>query len=310
MGKSTFAEKLNAFMNEIGELYTPKAKTPLLEEKRAKKIKTGKLSYQDIGDIVGVTSQAVFRWGNPNTAATPKMEYIQKLSEAYNVSAPWLLGLSEVPNEENEADYSPFKELGFSYKAYENLCQLKNQGESMESLMQGLNYVLEYGIHPWSWVGDDTQELEKRIAEEDDPKEQERLKECLQSDIERMKTLNIPILSQLNKFFDLYAQGIYMEVPVQRLVALDKCLEENGINGTALYDFFNPTSPAMTDSAALLTVESTLKEIKKQLLKDTLKNRDIEKELEFMLDDSTMGPMASQAYALKLLNEYYNPTEK
>lgn len=319
MNKSAFPDKLNALMNEIGELYTPKAKTPLLEEKRNKKLKTGKLSYQDMGDIAGVTSQAVFKWGNPNSPTTPKMEYIQRLSDAYDVSVPWLLGLSDVPNDENERDFSPFKELGFSYKAYENLCQLKKQGEDMKSLMQGLNYILEYGTHPWSWLGEEIEELEKQIELEDDSAEKEDLNRLLQENINQMKTLNIPILEQLNKFFDLYPQGTYVEVPVQVLLELRNSLEKNGVEGTRWSGLFkNTVSPAMTDSAALLTIENTLKERKKHLLKEVLKGRDIDKEVDSLfdrsfdeIDESETGPIATQEYALMLLNNYYNPkTEK
>ena len=188
----------------------------------------------------------------------------------------------------------------------------------MQSLMQGLNYILEYGIHPWdSSLGEEIEDFEKDIENEEDLVKKEELTAILNEEIEKSKKINIPILEQFNKFFDLYPQGTYMEIPIQVLFEMRRSLEKYGVEGTAFGKLFaNGISPAMTDSAALLTIENTLKERKKLLLQEVLKGRDINKEVKDLAEnafknETFIDPTATQEYALKLLNDYYNPrTEK
>lgn len=57
-----------------------------------------RLSQKEIGDIVGVTSQAVSKW--ENGIAEPDNDSLLKLSNYFNVSTDYLLGKS---NEENQS---------------------------------------------------------------------------------------------------------------------------------------------------------------------------------------------------------------
>lgn len=57
-----------------------------------------RLSQKEIGDIVGVTSQAVSKW--ENDIAEPDNDSLLKLSNYFNVSTDYLLGKS---NEENQS---------------------------------------------------------------------------------------------------------------------------------------------------------------------------------------------------------------
>lgn len=52
-----------------------------------------KLTQQDIGDIVGMTGQAVSRWENNLTE--PDNESLKKLAKYFNVSTDYLLGIEE-----------------------------------------------------------------------------------------------------------------------------------------------------------------------------------------------------------------------
>ena len=52
-----------------------------------------KLSQQDIGDIVGLTGQAISRWENDITQ--PDNDSLIKLSKHFNVSTDYLLGIEE-----------------------------------------------------------------------------------------------------------------------------------------------------------------------------------------------------------------------
>lgn len=57
-----------------------------------------RLSQKEIGDIVGVTSQAVSKW--ENGIAEPDNDSLLKLSNYFNVSTDYLLGKN---NEENQS---------------------------------------------------------------------------------------------------------------------------------------------------------------------------------------------------------------
>lgn len=75
-----------------------------------------KLTQQDIGDIVGMTGQAVSRWENDLTE--PDNESLKKLAKYFNVSTDYLLGMEE-REETNPIDdilFSKAKDLSDSDK--------------------------------------------------------------------------------------------------------------------------------------------------------------------------------------------------
>lgn len=62
-----------------------------------------KLSQQDIGEIVGLTSQAVSKW--ENDIAQPDNDSLIKLAKYFNVSIDFLLGIEKDDEEKgNEAN--------------------------------------------------------------------------------------------------------------------------------------------------------------------------------------------------------------
>lgn len=62
-----------------------------------------KLSQQDIGEIVGLTSQAVSKW--ENDIAQPDNDSLIKLAKYFNVSIDYLLGIEKDDEEKgNEAN--------------------------------------------------------------------------------------------------------------------------------------------------------------------------------------------------------------
>ncbi len=70
-----------------------------------------RLTQQDIGDIVGLTAQAVSKW--ENNLAEPDNESLKKLAKHFNVSVDYLLGIKE-EKETNALDnllFSKAKEL-------------------------------------------------------------------------------------------------------------------------------------------------------------------------------------------------------
>ena len=58
-----------------------------------------KLSQQDIGNIVGLTGQAVSRWENDITQ--PDNESLVKLAKYFDVTTDYLLGIEDTKNNEN-----------------------------------------------------------------------------------------------------------------------------------------------------------------------------------------------------------------
>ena len=52
-----------------------------------------RLTQQDIGDIVGLTAQAVSKW--ENNLAEPDNESLKKLAKHFNVSVDYLLGIKK-----------------------------------------------------------------------------------------------------------------------------------------------------------------------------------------------------------------------
>lgn len=69
-----------------------------------------KLSQQDVGDIVGLTSQAVSKW--ENDVAQPDNDSLIKLAKYFNVSTDYLLGIEK--NEEKKEVVDPLDDILFS----------------------------------------------------------------------------------------------------------------------------------------------------------------------------------------------------
>lgn len=69
-----------------------------------------KLSQQDVGDIVGLTSQAVSKW--ENDVAQPDNDSLIKLAKYFNVSTDYLLGIEK--NEEKKEEVDPLDDILFS----------------------------------------------------------------------------------------------------------------------------------------------------------------------------------------------------
>ena len=70
-----------------------------------------RLTQQDIGDIVGLTAQAVSKW--ENNLAEPDNKSLKKLAKHFNVSVDYLLGIKK-EKETNALDnllFSKAKEL-------------------------------------------------------------------------------------------------------------------------------------------------------------------------------------------------------
>ena len=61
-----------------------------------------RLSQKEIGDIVGISSQAVSKWENSITE--PDNESLLKLSKYFNVSTDYLLGNSDEENQNIKYD--------------------------------------------------------------------------------------------------------------------------------------------------------------------------------------------------------------
>ena len=66
-----------------------------------------KLSQQDIGNIVGLTSQAVSKW--ENNIAQPDNDSLIKLAKHFNVSTDYLLGI-----EKEKTEIDPLDNILFS----------------------------------------------------------------------------------------------------------------------------------------------------------------------------------------------------
>ena len=155
MERSAFSKRLDKLMSE--KEFPVQPNDHILIELQHKKERNGYLSAPDIGKIVGASAQAVLNWLS-SPSVVPNMKYIHKLSDAFGVSVEWILGQSDIPHAEKKETFDVFHEYGFSAEAFQVLDRLKEQGENMEVLMQGLNAFLAYYTTPYDWLAEAVEE--------------------------------------------------------------------------------------------------------------------------------------------------------
>lgn len=238
------------------------------------------LSSEDIAKVIGTSKQTVANWIN---GTSPKADFLVELAKAYKVSVDWLVGLSDAESIEQQEQYAPFKELGFSYKAYENLIKLKEQGENLSALMQGINYILE------------------QSDIDDIPGDYEPETNTLPI---VGHSLSLPIVDALNRFFYLYPHGVENRITVNALKTLvnqlgedNSCLDLDSLNAF-LVDNCDIELPQEGDTVSLNMLENHLKRCKGRLVAEELKR--------FNEDDEDALDLTAQIGALKLLDKYYN----
>ena len=107
------------------------------------------MSYNDIGQKIGVSAQAIDNW--INNLANPKTSNVEKIAALFGVSTSWLLGYEDAVVSEDTETYNYFKKYGFSYKAFSNLKRIKDLYSSdpntadrvIKDYMYGINIILE-----------------------------------------------------------------------------------------------------------------------------------------------------------------------
>jgi len=103
-----------------------------------------KFTNEQISILLGVSYTTVSRWHAKEHPVLPSMETVLKIAELFQVSSDYLLGNAEKPNSDDQAKYEPFKEMGFSEKAYNNLLQIKtNNPDKYADYIRTLNIILE-----------------------------------------------------------------------------------------------------------------------------------------------------------------------
>ena len=235
----------------------------------AKVLKKTKLSFEDMGALVGVTKQSAMSWGKDTK---PKSAFIYEYARIYDLPVDWLLGTSDVNEPKMQQFYAPFEELGFSYEAYQNLLQLKQSGKDMKQFMQGINYMLEY----------------KQYAP-----------------IARREYYDI--IDELNNFFSLYPNGTGMVISDQNIeLILNQIKENTALTLTEktvfpeLLSRMKYQNASTLDNAAIASLNDHLKKCKAKLVADAVTEYEFDKEDIIKITDS-------QKAALYNLNLYYNP---
>ena len=186
---------------EINATYLDSKKLSHLIEKKW-------LSEKDIGDISGVSGQAVNNWSK---SQYPSSLSLACLAKAFTVPLEWIAGAadtmsfkqdnqSEILDNENkeaikdgigfsyetEKEWIIFQKYGFSLDAFKNLSLLKEH-YSMEGIMEGINRILEYKTesHYVNNSSEETHTILKLHKLEDE----------------------YPALKAINSFFTLYRTG-------------------------------------------------------------------------------------------------------
>ena len=311
MGVSVFSDRLGELMNE--KKFPVQANDHLLIELRNKKERLGYLSAPDIGKIVGASAQAVLNWLN-SPSTVPHLKYIHKLSDAFGVSVEWILGQSDVPHAEKKEVYGVFSEYGFSAEAFQVLDRLKEQGENMETLMRGLNAFLAYYTTPYDWLSEVIKDATNDLESEDDEGEKELLRAEIEFDSKREAKIAVPALNSLNSFFDLFSNGMIVQVPIQTVLEEQRRLTEEGKGVRWHKLLMNTIYPAQSDSAALFEVETALRDAKKQLIKKELKRikklpKKYTEQKEIVAVSEEFGFLSTQQHALEQLDLFYNSGE-
>lgn len=316
---ATFFERVIDLMQKEGKLYMPKKGiSELIDSKAEKKEKKGKLAYEDVAEIAGVSLQTVYKW---KRGALPKRDPIEKLSIAFGVKEDWLLGKTDAATDNYRQDFFAFEEFGFSQMAYHNLRRLKNQGEDMHKVMKGLNYLLEHAIFPFELAPEDIEESQEALAREEDADERAFLEACIAEDQKKAKLITLPALDLINKFFSLYPEGERVTVSGRSLAKVRQRIENQGMYAGFWRDLdMKRCRASESDAVALLELEALFHKCKRELLKKELKGRNLKQEIDDMLskigeDDvpdeeyeqsSPIPFMSTQEVALDALCEFYD----
>lgn len=110
----------------------------------------GTLSYNDIGQKIGVSAQAIDNW--INNRANPKTSNVEKIAALFGVSTSWLLGYEDAVLTEDTETYNHFAKYGFSYKAFSALKRIRDNcnpswaDTMMKDYVSGINTLLEYSL--------------------------------------------------------------------------------------------------------------------------------------------------------------------
>ena len=110
----------------------------------------GTLSYNDIGQKIGVSAQAIDNW--INNRANPKTSNVEKIAALFGVSTSWLLGYEDAVLSEDTETYNHFAKYGFSYKAFSALKRIRDNcnpswaDTMMKDYVSGINTLLEYSL--------------------------------------------------------------------------------------------------------------------------------------------------------------------
>lgn len=110
----------------------------------------GTLSYNDIGQKIGVSAQAIDNW--INNRANPKTSNVEKIAALFGVSTSWLLGYEDAVLTEDTETYNHFAKYGFSYKAFSDLKRIRDNcnpswaDTMMKDYVSGINTLLEYSL--------------------------------------------------------------------------------------------------------------------------------------------------------------------
>ena len=71
-----------------------------LGQRIAQKRKEAALSQEALGDALGVSRQAIYKW--ESDASVPEIEKLIAMSRLFGVSVGWLLGVEEEPTPETD----------------------------------------------------------------------------------------------------------------------------------------------------------------------------------------------------------------
>ena len=315
---ASFFERVTDLMQKDGGIYMPKEGiSELIDIKAEKKKKKGKLAYEDIAEIAGVSLQTIYKW---KRGAMPKREPIEKLAIAFGVKEDWLLGKTDAATESYKQGFFAFEEYGFSQKAYHNLLRLKKQGADMNEVMKGLNCLLEYAVFPYELAPEDIEVAQETLEREEDAEEKAFLEARIAEDQEKAKLVTLPVLDLINKFFSLYPEGERVTISGRGLARVRQKVESHGMYAGFWSDLDVKRCRAPeSDAVALLELESLFHKCKRELLKRELKGRNLKQEIDDLIseigedvsdeeceENAPVPFMSTQEVALDALCDFYD----
>ena len=292
---ASFFERVTDLMQKDGGIYMPKEGiSELIDSKAEKKKKKGKLAYEDIAEIAGVSLQTIYKW---KRGAMPKREPIEKLAIAFGVKEDWLLGKTDAATESYKQGFFAFEEYGFSQKAYHNLLRLKKQGADMNEVMKGLNCLLEYAVFPYELAPEDIEVAQETLEREEDAEEKAFLEARIAEDQEKARLVTLPVLDLMNKFFSLYPEGERVTISGRGLAKVRQKVESHGMYAGFWSDLDVKRCRAPeSDAVALLELESLFHKCKRELLKRELKGRNLKQEIDELISKIGEEDVPDEAY--------------